>query len=161
MKLKKTLITFSNGLDRLCRSGAIAFIFLMFVLVLFQILARYIFKAAPTWTEEAARYCMVWGGLLGATAAFKADKDPKMINPPKKGFQLWITCAFWMRALSVTIFLAPVLYFSDKFIVRNWYRTTEALGISAAFVTIAVPFAVTVILFHLLVKILEGPQIRQ
>ena len=55
----------------------------MVVLVMFQVLARYVFRAVPVWTEEAARYCMVWGGLFGATVAFHGDLDPRLIQPPK------------------------------------------------------------------------------
>ncbi|MBL6996349.1 TRAP transporter small permease [Desulfobacula sp.] len=156
MSFANTLIVLSDRLDRLCRSGAISFLSLMLLLVIFQVVARYIFRAVPTWTEEAARYCMVWGGLLGATAAFKADKDPRMTNPPSGKSRLWVVCAFWLRASSTLIFLGPVLYFSDKFIIRTWFRTTEAMGIRTAFVTIAVPLAVVIIFFHLLVKIIQN-----
>ncbi len=156
MTLRERLIRLSDRLDRLCRSGGIAFFTLMILLVLLQIVARYIFRSVPTWTEEAARYCMVWGGLLGATAAFKSGQDPKMVPPPEGRSRGVTVFAFWLRALSTLIFLGPVLYFSDAFIRRAWYRNTEALGISSAFVTIAVPLAAAVIIFHLLVKIVQG-----
>ena len=161
MTLKESLIRLSDRLDRLCRSGGIAFFTLMILLVLLQIVARYVFRSVPTWTEEAARYCMVWGGLLGATAAFKSDQDPKMIPPPQGKSRGWTLCAFWLRALSTLIFLGPVLYFSDSFIRRAWYRNTEAMGISSAFVSVAVPLSAAVIIFHLLVKIIQGDNPRQ
>jgi len=160
MALKRAIANASNVLDRFCRSGAVAFFSAMLVLVLFQVVARYIFRAVPTWTEEAARYCMVWGGLLGATAAFKADKDPRLIHPPRKGIKVWIAGAFWLRAAATLVFLGPVLYFSDRFILRTWYRTTEAMGIPTASVTMAVPLAVAVIFFHLLAKIIIGPNVK-
>ena len=55
----------STLLDRFCRTISVGFLSLMLLLVVFQVVARYIFQAAPVWTEEGARYCMVWGGLLG------------------------------------------------------------------------------------------------
>ena len=155
MKFANALIILSDRLDRVCRSGAVSFLSLMLLLVIFQVVARYIFRAVPTWTEEAARYCMVWGGLLGATVAFKADKDPRMMNPPAGKTGLWRLCAFWLRVLSTLIFLGPILYFSDEFIIRTWHRTTEAMGIRSAYITIAVPIAVSIIFFHLLVKIIQ------
>jgi TRAP-type C4-dicarboxylate transport system permease small subunit len=51
-------------------------------------------------------------------------------------------------------FLGPILYHSDKFLLRTWQRTTEALGIPTAFITIAVPLAVAIIFFHLLAQLL-------
>jgi TRAP-type C4-dicarboxylate transport system permease small subunit len=54
------------------------------------------------------------------------------------------------------VFLGPVLYHSDRFLMRTWHRTSEALGISTMWVTLAVPTAVAVILFHLVAKLLES-----
>jgi len=144
----------SLALDRLCREAAVGFFAAMLVLVLFQVVARYIFRTVPVWTEEAARYCMVWGGLLGATAAFKADSEPRLIQPPQAGPRWWINSAAWLRGAATVIFLGPVLYHSERFIARGLGRTTEALGIPAAWVTLAVPAAVAVIFFHLLARLL-------
>ena len=34
-------------------------------LIAIQVVARYVFSEPPGWTEEGARYAMVWSGLLG------------------------------------------------------------------------------------------------
>lgn len=154
--VRKVVLACSDKLDRFCRWAAVGFFSVMLALVVFQVIARYLFQSVPVWTEEVARYCMVWGGLLGATAAFKAESDPRLIHPPKSGPRLKIAAATWMRAIAVVVFLGPVLYHSDKFIMRSWHRTSEALGVSIAWVTLAVPAAVAVILFHLAAKLLES-----
>jgi TRAP-type transport system small permease protein len=154
--VKKGILIMSDRLDRFCRSAAVGFFSAMLGLVLFQVVARYLFKGVPVWTEEAARYCMVWGGLLGATAAFKAESDPRLIHPPKSGSRLKIAAAAWVRAIAVVVFLGPLLYHSERFMARTWHRTSEALGISIAWVTLAVPAAAAIILFHLLAKLLES-----
>lgn len=154
MQFRRALNQASNTLDRFCIRAAMGFFSAMLVLVLFQILARYIFRAAPVWTEEAARYCMVWGGLLGATAAFKSDKDPRLIQPPRTGTKFWIISATWLRSLATVIFLGPVLYYSDRFLVRTWNRTSDALEIPLMWVTLAVPVTVAIIFFHLLVRLI-------
>ena len=153
MRIKSALRKASNGLDRFCIWAAVGFFTAMLALVLFQVVARYIFRAAPVWTEEAARYCMVWGGLLGATAAFKSDRDPRLIQPPAKGPKIWIAAALWLRSLAVVLFLGPVFYYSDRFLVRTWNRTSDALEIPLFWVTLAVPTAVAIIFFHLLVRL--------
>jgi TRAP-type C4-dicarboxylate transport system permease small subunit len=152
--VKKGIRIFSERLDRICRVAAVGFFSVMLILVVFQVIARYLFQSVPVWTEEAARYCMVWGGLLGATAAFKAESDPRLIHPPKSGSRLKIAAAAWIRAIGVVVFLGPVLYHSDRFLMRTWHRTSEALGISTMWVTLAVPTAVAIILFHLVAKLL-------
>lgn len=157
----KIIIRISSALNRFCLSAAAAFFAAMLVLVIFQVVARYIFRAVPPWTAEAARYCMVWGGMLGATVAFKADQDPRLFQLPREGNRAWVVCSGLIRALAALIFLGPVLYFSHRFLVRTWYRTTEALGISTMWVGIAVPLAVAVIFCHLIAKLVESANQRK
>jgi TRAP-type C4-dicarboxylate transport system permease small subunit len=137
-----------------CQYVATGFFIALLVLVVFQVVTRYVLHNAPVWTEEVARYCMVWGGLLGATVAFKEGSDPFLVPPPTKGNPLWLSGARILRAMATVAFLGPILYHSDKFLLRTWQRTTEALGIPTAFITIAVPLAVAIIFFHLLAQLL-------
>jgi hypothetical protein len=58
-----------------------------------------------------------------------------------------------VRAIATVAFLGPILYHSDRFLLRTWQRTTEALGIPTAFITVAVPLAVVIIFFHLLAQL--------
>lgn len=159
--IQRAITRASYILDRCCRLTAVSFLAIMLVLVLFQVVARYILQSVPVWTEEAARYCMVWGGLLGATVAFRADSDPRIIHPPKSGPKWKIAGTTWIRSLGVVVFLGPVLYYSDRFLMRTWHRTSEAIGISTMWVVLAVPVAVAVIFFHLLAKLLEPGTGRQ
>jgi len=142
----------SDQIDRGCRTAAVLFFAAMVMLVMLQVVARYIFRAVPIWTEEAARYCMVWGGLLGATVAFKAGRDPRLIAPPTIGPRLWLRAASALRMLAALIFLGPILYHSDTFLARHWDRTAEALGISTFWITLAVPVAILTIFIHLSAK---------
>ena len=151
--IRRVLKWISDQLDRSCRAGAIFFFAAMLALVMLQVVARYIFRAVPIWTEEAARYCMVWGGLLGATVAFKTDRDPKLLAPPSAGPRLWLQAASALRTLAALCFLGPILYHSEKFLIRHWHRTAEALGISTFWVTLAVPVAILTIFIHLSAKV--------
>jgi TRAP-type C4-dicarboxylate transport system permease small subunit len=140
-----------------CQWAATGFFGGLLALVLFQVVTRYILRNPPAWTEELARYCMVWGGMLGATVAFKGGADPCLVQAPVRGSRLWVFTAKLLRAAVTVSFLGPILYYSDTFLMRTWHRTTEALGIPTALVSVAVPFAIAVILFHLLAQLLAGP----
>lgn len=156
--MRRILSRASHYLDMGCRWAATGFFGGLLILVLFQVVTRYILRNPPAWTEELARYCMVWGGMLGATVAFKGGADPCLVQPPVRGNLLWIYAAMFLRAAVTVSFLGPILYYSDTFLMRTWHRTTEALGIPTALVTVAVPFAVAVILFHLLAQLLAEPR---
>ena len=155
--MRRILARSSDCLDLGCQWVATGFFIALLILVIFQVVTRYLLHNAPVWTEEVARYCMVWGGLLGATVAFKEGSDPFLVPPPTKGNPLWLSGARILRAIATVAFLGPILYHSDKFLLRTWQRTTEALGIPTAFVTVAVPLAVAVIFFHLLAQLLGKP----
>jgi len=147
----------SYRLDKVCRTVSIGFLSLMLLLVLFQVLARYIFQSVPVWTEEAARYCMIWGGLFGATVAFRGDKDPRLIQPPKTGSKAWMISATWLRAFAAVVFLGPVLYHSDRFLVRGWHRISEGLEVPMAYITVAVPLTVVILFIHLIARLTGSP----
>lgn len=155
--LKGFISNLSKGLDKYCLIGAVGFFVLMLALVGLQVVGRYLFRVAPVWTEEAARYCMVWGGLLGATVAYKRMRDPRLVAPPKGHGSVWPTIAKFLRGIGVVIFLGPVLLYSNRFLLRHWDRTSEAIEISTFWVAVAVPVAIAVIFVHLLSEFLGIP----
>lgn len=159
--MHRVIIYISDTLDRVCQISSALFFAAMLILVLFQVAARYIFQAAPAWTAELSRYCMVWGGLLGATVAFKAEAEPRIIEPPPKHHRVRAGFALLIRAIAVTIFLGPVLYYSPGFLTRTLHRTTEALGVSTLWVSMAVPLAITIMFWHLLAKLVAFGMDRQ
>jgi len=152
--MRRVIALISYGLDKFCRVAAVGFLSMMLLLVLFQVLARYIFQAVPVWTEEAARYCMIWGGLFGATVAFRADRDPRLIQPPQTGSKIWVVSATWLRSVAAVVFLGPVLYHSNRFLARSLHRISDGLEVPMAWITMAVPIAVVIILVHLLARLI-------
>ncbi|NNF98701.1 MAG: TRAP transporter small permease subunit [Desulfobacteraceae bacterium] len=154
--MKQKLADMSDALDRICQKAAIGFFFFMVVLILFQVVGRYIFQAVPAWTAEAARYCMIWGGLLGATSAFKTNADPRLFQPPATRIK-WINItATALRTISTIIFLAPVLYYCDTYLVRTFHRTTPTLEIRTIWVSIAIPLFILIIFFHMACDLICG-----
>ena len=150
--MRRVIYLVSYGLDKFCRTAAVGFLSMMLLLVLFQVLARYIFQAVPVWTEEAARYCMIWGGLFGATVAFRGDQDPRLVQPPASGPKAWIISATGLRIAATVLFLGPVLYHSDRFLARGLHRISDGLEVPLAFITVAVPLTVVIIFVHLIAR---------
>lgn len=125
-----------------------AFCFLgMLAVMMLQVVARYAFASPPFWTEELARWLMVWGGLLGASAAFHTHSDPAMVRPPSSS--IWRQkVQVVARFLAAWIFFVPVLYYAGPFLERQMNRTSEGLEVSTAWMASALPVAVVIILFH-------------
>jgi TRAP-type C4-dicarboxylate transport system permease small subunit len=151
----------SEATDKIARGITIAGLLVMLAAIAIQVVGRYIFKAPPIWTDELARYAMVWTGLLGATVAFKAAYDPVLFKPPAGRSRMLDRLWRALQSLTVVIFLGPVLYYSvfslsgdptRGFLGRAWGRNMETLGFPMLAVAIAVPLAAAIILLHLLAR---------
>lgn len=160
--MRQAIIQASDALHWLCRWGAIACLGAMLVFVTIQVVARYGFAQPPAWTEELTRFAMVWGGLLGATLAFKTRFDPTLVTVPASKGRVIVVGAALVAALAVLIFVLPVLYYSlfgadwtisRGFVARSIGRTADAVGLSLAWIAAAVPFAMATIVVHLAARL--------
>lgn len=153
--MRELITQASAQVDRACLFIAKLALIGMALTVLLQIWARYGFDYPFSWTEELARYLMIWAGLLGATCAFKRRLDPTVvqINPEDKG--LWAKLVF---ALTVLIFLAPILYYSfygpnmnfeRGFLWRSSNRLSQGMGVNMALIGAIVPLSCAVLMLHL------------
>ena len=147
--------------NQYCRWGGCVFLIVMLTLVIIQVVARYVFDSPPFWTEEAARYCMIWSGFLGATVAFHEKLDPTIVSVDKFNGKWIFICLQLIRACAVITFIGPVLYYSPAFIIRHIIRLTEALEIPMAMVVAIVPISLAIILFHLLVQTFSDENVHK
>jgi TRAP-type C4-dicarboxylate transport system permease small subunit len=152
----------SAAVDRVCLFVAKGALVGMVLTILLQIWARYGFDYPFTWTEELARYLMIWAGLLGATCAFRRRLDPAIMTIPQTAAPLFRATGLAMLFLTVMIFLSPVLYYSffgpqmnieRGFLWRSSQRTSPGLGLNMMIVGSIVPLSCCVILLHLLARV--------
>ena len=166
----------SRGIDRL--AGAVTMVFLVALVgaVMVQVVARYLLNSPPPWTEEMARYAMIWAGLMGATLSFKRRFDPALVNRapgaaatgPRAALIATVAGAF--QGLVVMIYLLPILWHSfygpnmnpeRSFLVRHSRMTAETLGFPTLLVAIAVPLMAIFILIHLAARAFESADTAQ
>jgi len=144
------------------RRVAVFAVCIMFVTVVIQIIARYVFSSPPVWTEDVARYAMVWTGLLGATLSFKTQSDAVLMESifPKPPHFL-ATCAVAIQGIAVLTFLLPIIYFcfygltggfAKGYLARQSGLTADTLGIPMVWISVAVPLAAIIIVIHLFAR---------
>lgn len=159
------LNTASDWVNRILRVVAIFFLIMMVALICLQVLARYGFSSPPAWTEEAARFAMVWVGLLGASVSFKAGFDPALVNFSKDTPRKKKLLAGSIRAVAVGLFLGPILWFcffgpkmnmARSFLSRSIYTKAETFDLPMVFVAITVPLFIAAILLHGAAMIANG-----
>jgi TRAP-type C4-dicarboxylate transport system permease small subunit len=154
-RVANLLLAASAALNRLCLLAASLFLTAMLLTVGLQVLARYAFFSPPSWTEELARYFMIWAGLLGATVAFYLREDPVLMYPPHLRSPILSTLAAAVRAIAIALFLGPLVYYSAPILAHHAGRLTDSTQVNLAWIFVIVPVFAAIILFHLLARILK------
>ena len=157
--MRHLIISTSDSLHLIMRRVAIFAVCLMFVTVVVQIIARYVFSSPPVWTEDVARYAMVWTGLLGATLSFKSRSDAVLMESvfPSRPHFLGLL-AEGIQTAAVLTFVLPVVYFcfvglrggfAKGYLARQSGLTADTLGIPMVWISVSVHVAMIIILVHL------------
>ncbi|WP_134702806.1 TRAP transporter small permease [Ammoniphilus sp. YIM 78166] len=116
----------------------------------YQVVARYLFSAPPSWSEELARYLMIWLTFLGAAIAFRTNAhlglDFFVGLLPGKG-QRWVS---WMVGALLLVVLG--LIFSKGFEVAQSMKSqlSPAMRISMAYPYMAVPVGTFLMMFEMI-----------
>jgi len=111
----------------------------LLLIVWAQVASRYIFNNSLPWTEEAARYLMIWGVLLGVNLAylkgylisitFFTDKLPPWTQKPLGIF----------RKLLSLFFTGILAYYGVHLCILGTGMESPAIGISYLWVFLSVP----------------------
>jgi TRAP-type C4-dicarboxylate transport system permease small subunit len=161
-QMRHFIISTSDRLHLIMRRVAVFAVCVMFLTVVVQIIARYVFSSPPVWTEDVARYAMVWTGLLGATLSFKTRLDAVLMNsvfPKRPNYLGYLADA--IQSAAVLIFVLPVVYFcfiglrggfAKGYLARQSGLTADTLGIPMAWISVAVPLSMIIILIHLFAR---------
>ncbi|MGX9349732.1 TRAP transporter small permease [Shimia sp. W99] len=152
----------SAFLNRVALWGAILAVTSLVVIAFWQAAARYVLDDPPAWTEELARYLMVWAGLLGASCAFRINADPSLFPAARERMDGLGRVFAVVRAAGTFVFITPILWYSvfglngkitSGYIARNTRVTAETLDIPMSVFAIAIPVGFSLIMLHLLANL--------
>lgn len=115
---------------------------LMLIPVTLQIFSRFIdFIPRYIWTEEAARFCLIWLIMIGATIAVRDGShfDVDVLPSPRtaKGK------AVARIIVHVSVFLVALIFlgFGWRFALFGWQQSSEMSGINMLWIHAAWPLA--------------------
>ena len=102
----------------------------MTVTVFSQVIARYVFQAPLSWSEELARFLLMWLSMLSAAYAFKTKSHFALTfvvqKLPESAQRIMTFCVHSV----VIVFFAVLLYFSIIYVHGVDGHTAPALQIS-------------------------------
>lgn len=120
------------------------------------VFTRYVLNNALTWTEEVARYCLIWITMIGTSLAIRyrnhISLDTIVQRLPKRTSTI-IEIIFFL----IIIILIGVLVRSSFIMVftQSTLRYSPTLGITMFWVQIILPVGFALTLIHSLFIILE------
>lgn len=125
-----------------------ALLALLFVLLMIQVVSRYVFSSPLPWTEEAARYAMVW--LVFLAAAYMSATDGH-ITITLLDRVLPNALVRWVKIISRLIVLSACLWMLPdgwKFVDRMFIISSPAASIPMGLVYLAALVGLTLIALH-------------
>lgn len=126
--------------------------------VLWQVFTRYVLAAPSSWTEELARFLLIWVSLLGAVHAFRNGMHLGLdvLAARTRG-----SIAKWLNILilaAVTFFSLAVLVLGGTgLVLLTWElsQSSAALGLPMALVYMVAPLAGLLICVYALAAMRE------
>ncbi len=124
------------------------FIVIMVVIVIMNVILRYVFNEGIFWAEEVATISFVWAVFVGASATYKHRMDVGidfLVTKTSPKIQKLIRLI--IDALLLTI-NGYIFYLSIVFTKISYIKPTAVLGVSSAVVNSSLVFGFGLITIH-------------
>ena len=148
-----------RSLDRVLVVLLVALFAALVLMVVWQVLSRYALNSPSAFTEEAARYLMIWVSLLGASYVFRMRLHIGLDLLTRKltGGNKRIAEAAALTA-AVLFALLILLVGGARLVELTWSldQVSAVLGIRMALVYLAIPLSGGFILLYALEQLLYG-----
>ena len=123
----------------------------MTLVVLWGVLTRYAFGSQSSWTDELARFFLIWVGILGAAYAsgknlhIAIDLLPQYLNPKnRRKLEIFIASLVVIFVTAVFI-VGGIRYVYISFILG---QASAALDISMGYIYLVFPIAGACIIYY-------------
>jgi len=129
---------------------------LMCCVVLLGVFTRYFLNDALPWTEEAARFALLWmawlgGGLAVRKGAHIAAEFVIDLLPAKPRIAIVL-----IGQVAVVFFLGICVYYGFVLFQRVSFQSTVALGVTMQLPYAAVPVGAALMIYHVLIVMICG-----
>ena len=147
-----------RAVDAALRACLILLVVTLVASVAWQVFSRYLLADPSSWTEELARFLLIWIGMLGAGYAFRqhAHLGLELLPQKLKGIPARVLRHFIV--LSVALFAVAVLGIGGgNLVALTWElrQYSAVLGVPIAWVYSVIPLTGAVIVFYCIVLTFE------
>ncbi len=131
---------------------------LMVLTVTWQVVSRFILNTPSSYTEELARFLLIWIGLLGAGYALRTrahlgiDILPNALHGLKRKWLLWFVYGL---VITFSFFVMVIGGFRLVDLTFSLDQTSAALGIRMGYVYSVIPLSGLVMIFYSLAAMID------
>ncbi len=131
----------------------IGFLLTVITVVLFiQVVARYVFSTGTFWSDELARYSMVWLVLVGAAVAVR-EKSLMNVDVLESLFPKSRVILNIFQSITILVYSAFILYIGFGTLELVSAQRSPNMGLSMSFVYAALPVAAVLLILHAIVNL--------
>lgn len=152
----------NRGLYRVLQIAITLLMGLLIVPVSLQIFSRYVgFIPRYIWTEEVARFCLVWTIMLGAMIAVRDGThfDVDVLPAPRTASGRLV--ARLIVHLAIGLVALTFIWFGFRFAMFGFDQTSELTGLNMLTIHIAWPVAGLVMLMFVAEKVVDDVALRR
>lgn len=120
---------------------ASAFLIVTTILVIINIIMRYILNSGLVWSEEVATGCFVWSVFIGAVAVFKHRGHVGVDLLVKRFPAALQKVVRLLTDLILVVLNGYMAYLSVLYIQTSYTKMTPVLGVSSAYISTSVLIA--------------------
>ncbi len=138
----------SHGTNRLAEGVMAVMLLAMTLLVGVQIAGRFVFSYSIFWSDELARFLLIWISFLGMSVGICRGAHPGIDSlvralPPRSA-RVVLTLALVLSLL----FFAVIIVYGGVLALRTWRQRSVALELPMAIPYLAVPVSGLIMFLH-------------
>lgn len=146
----------SQRLDRLAERAMIVLLVTLTLLVGVQIAGRFLFAYSIFWSDELARFLLIWAAFLGMSVGVRRGSHPSV-----DGLVRALPCgaarvAFVAAVACSLLFFLVMAGYGTLLVQRTWLQRSPSLGLRMGLPYLAVPVAGVLMGLHTIALALRG-----
>lgn len=159
-RLRARTAAWARRVDTLSTWAAVACLLVNIGVVLFGVVMRYGFAASPIWTDELARYSLIWAVMLAGAAAVRRGEHMQIdlvvdALPPRVA---WLVDS--LRRLVILAVLGFMTVMGSYYAAKVWGMSTLAMNIPRGIPTASIAAGMGLMLVQYILLLIAGPSAR-
>ena len=140
----------SYFVDRLARFLITVMMAAMVLIILFGVFNRFLFKLPVSWTEEVAKYLLIWISMLGSAVAIRIGAHVGVGLLVTRLGEKKRNLISWINQVLIMVFIISLVLLGMKFCLGEIDQMGYATRISMFYPFLAIPAGCLMIIVQLL-----------